>query len=92
MFNVIYNIKYTGLSEKSQKSLFLLIQEGKRSIVKRRVQRCLNPNLDNIIYDEKRVTAHWVNVVRTLFSLRKYQGKNIEEYEKLQNALINNMG
>jgi len=92
MFNVIYNIKYTGLSEKSQKSLFLLIQEGKRSIVKRRVQRCLNPNLDNIIHDEKRVTAHWVNIVRRLISLRKYQGKNIEEYEKLQNALINNMG
>ena len=48
------------ISEKMPKQVDLLIQEFKRNIIAKRNARCINENLNNIIYDKNRVLAHWI--------------------------------
>jgi len=59
MYNVMYNIHTEGVGPTGRKEVFHAIQEGKRHIIKKRYQRCANPNLENIIYDGNRVISHW---------------------------------
>jgi len=87
MFNVIYNLKIKGVGEEAEKHVFALIQECKRMLVKRRYDRCQNPSLNNIIYDERRIAAHWVNLVRGQILFQKYKGKNTTWLDKLQENL-----
>ena len=58
MFNVMYNTNIRNLAEKMQKQVDLLIQEFKRNIIVKRNARCINKNLNNIMYDRNRVLAH----------------------------------
>ena len=60
MFNVMYNTNIKNLPEKMQKQVDFLIQKFKRNIVRKRFERCINANLNNIIFDKNRVCAHWI--------------------------------
>jgi len=87
MYNVMYNTHIEGVGNTGRKAYFHAIQEGKRHIIKKRYQRCANPNLDNIIYDGNRVISHWTNILNGIISFQKYKGKNEQGYEVLLESL-----
>ena len=58
MFNVMFNTNIRNLPEKMQKQVDLLVQEFKRNIIVKRLAKCTNENVNNIIYDINRVLAH----------------------------------
>ena len=91
LFHVMYNQDFKGIGKDHNKELGCLIQEIKRNIVYRRFQRETKLSLNNIIYDNARITAHLIIVCEKMLSLRKYQGKNILFYQNLINALKETM-
>ena len=72
-----------------KKQVVLLIQEFKRSIICQRYARCTNANLNNIIYDKKRICAHWIIVSKKLIWYRTYQGKDKKVIVKLKETFEN---
>jgi len=87
MFNVIYNVKIKA-SEGVQEAAFQLVQEGKRTLIKKRFDRCQNRNLQNIIIDERRALAYWSLIVKSKISLMKYSGKEHDTYIRILGKII----
>ena len=83
----MYNQNIKDIDKDHNKEQGCLIQEIKRNIVYRRFQRETKPSLNNIIYDNARITAHLIIVCEKMISLRKYQGKNTFFYQNLINSL-----
>ena len=89
MFNVMYNTNIKNLPEKMQKQVDFLIQKFKRNIVRKRFERCINANLNNIIFDKNRVCAHWIIIRKKAISFRTYQGKDKTVIDKLKEVFEN---
>ena len=65
-----------------QKQVDFLIQEFKRSIIFKRYARCINANLNNIIFDKNRIYADWIILCKKVITYRTYQGKDKKVIEK----------
>ena len=89
MFNVMYNTNIKNLPEKMQKQVDFLIQKFKRNIVHKRFERCINANLNNIIFDKNRVCAHWIIICKKAISFRTYQGKDKTVIDRLKEVFEN---
>ena len=90
--NILYNQEIATLpSAKARFLTNILIQEIKRHIVYRRMQRVLRPGLSRLIYNHSRIAAHLSIVIQKTSSLLRYQGKNVTWLENMlteTNALI----
>jgi len=88
-FNIMYNQPVGRVPSKFLDVVDAIIQESKRFILHKRYMRETNPNLANIIYNERRIHAHIIIITNKVKSLRKYQGLGNNEIFEQLNSFLN---
>ena len=82
-YNVMYNLELKGLNASENDTVSHIIQEIKRNLIYRAMQREKNPRLNEIIYNDTKIAAHLLITFKKIKARRLYTKKGLGEIEKI---------
>ena len=79
----MYNLDFKNLTSKENEIVGHIIQEVKRNIVYRALQRAKNPGLNEIIYNDTKIAAHLLISLQKIRARRLYNKKDLGDIGKI---------